>query len=215
MVTALNSAGESTNSTQASATPANAVADVTITIDPTTTKSISPWIYGTNFYSGNTSPQPSFTFDRAGGNRWTAYNWETNASNAGSDYFYQNDSYLSSSNVPDEAVRSFIAADQGAGLASLVTFQLQGYVSADESGPVPRPFPNLARFKQVVEKKSTKDAAPFTSTPPTSDAYAYMDEFAWALDQKLPGIFGASPAHPTFISLDNEPDLWASTHEEV
>src|SRR6267378_678171 len=224
VVTALNSAGESAISTQASATPANAVADVTITIDPTKTKSISPWIYGTNFYSGNTSPQPSFTFDRAGGNRWTAYNWETNASNAGSDYFYQNDSYLSSSNVPAEAVRSFIAADQGAGLASLVTFQLQGYVSADESGPVLRPFPNLMRFKQVIEKKSTKDAAPFTTNPPTTDAYVYMDEFAWALDQKFPGqgIFGAAaglpgitPAHPTFISLDNEPDLWNSTHEEV
>jgi len=217
VVTALNSAGESAISTQASATPANAVADVTITIDPTKTKSISPWIYGTNFYSGNTSPQPSFTFDRAGGNRWTAYNWETNASNAGSDYFYQNDSYLSSSNVPAEGVRSFIFGDQSAGLASLVTFQLQGYVSADESGPVLRPFPNLARFKQVIEKKSTKDAAPFTTTPPTSDAYVYMDEFAWALDQKFSGqgIFGVSPAHPTFISLDNEPDLWASTHEEV
>jgi hypothetical protein len=217
VVTALNSVGESANSTQASATPTNAVADVTITIDPTKAKSISPWIYGTNFYSGNTSPQPSFTFDRAGGNRWTAYNWETNASNAGSDYFYQNDSYLSSSNVPAEAVRSFIAADQGANLASLVTFQLQGYVSADESGPVPRPFPNLARFKQVIEKKTTKDAAPFTTIPPTSDAYVYMDEFAWALDQKFlgQGIFGAGPAHPTFISLDNEPDLWASTHEEI
>src|SRR6266850_3330051 len=41
VVTALNSAGESTNSTQASATPANAPADVTITIDPTKTKLIS------------------------------------------------------------------------------------------------------------------------------------------------------------------------------
>jgi hypothetical protein len=114
-------------------------------------------------------------------------------------------------------VRGFIAGDQGAGLASLVTFQLQGYVSADESGPVARPFPNLTRFKQVIEKKSTKDAAPFTATPPTSDAYVYMDEFAWALDQKFPGqgIFGVSPVHPTFISLDNEPDLWNSTHEEV
>jgi fibronectin type 3 domain-containing protein len=217
VVTALNSAGESAKSTQAFATPANAVADVTITIDPSKTKPISPWIYGTNFYGGNTAPQPNFTFDRAGGNRWTAYNWETNASNAGSDYFYQNDSYLSSSNVPAEAVRSFIFGDHSAGLASLVTFQLQGYVSADESGPVLRPFPNLTRFKQVIEKKSTKDAAPFTTTPPTSDAYVYMDEFAWALDQKFSGqgIFGVSPAHPTFISLDNEPDLWASTHEEV
>ncbi len=224
IVTALNTAGESANSNQTSATPANAVADVTITIDPTKTKQISPYIYGINFYSGNASASPLLTFDRAGGNRWTAYNWETNASNAGSDYIYNNDAYLSSSNVPAEAVRSFIAGDQGAGLASLVTFQLQGYVSADESGPVLRPFPNLARFKQVIEKKSTKDAAPFTTAPPTTDAYVYMDEFAWALDQKFPGqgIFGAAaglpgitPAHPTFISLDNEPDLWNSTHEEV
>jgi fibronectin type 3 domain-containing protein len=217
VVTALNTAGESGNSNQASATPANAVADVTITVDPTKTKAISPYIYGTNFYSGNTSPQPNFTFDRDGGNRWTAYNWETNASNAGSDYLYENDNYLSGSNVPAEAVRSFIAADQGAGLASLVTVQLQGYVSADESGPVAQPFPNLSRFKQVIYKKSTKDATPFTLAPPTSDAYVYMDEFAWALDQKFSGqgIFGASPAHPTFIDLDNEPDLWNSTHAEV
>lgn len=217
VVTALNTAGESSNSNQASATPANAVADVTITVDPTKTKPISPYIYGTNFYSGNTSPQPNFTFDRDGGNRWTAYNWETNASNAGSDYLYESDSYLSGSNVPAEAVRSFIAGDQGAGLASLVTVQLQGYVSADESGPVAQPFPNLSRFKQVIYKKSIKDTTPFTLTPPTSDAYVYMDEFAWALDQKFSGqgIFGTSPTHPTFIDLDNEPDLWNSTHTEV
>jgi hypothetical protein len=217
VVTALNTAGESNNSTQAFATPANAVADVTITIDPTKTKPISPYIYGINFYNGVSGAPPLLTFDRAGGNRWTAYNWETNASNAGSDYMYQSDAYLSSSNVPAEAVRSFIAGDHTAGLASLVTFQLQGYVSADESGPVLRPFPNLTRFKQAIEKKSTKDAAPFTTTPPISDAYVYMDEFAWALDQKFSGqgIFNASPTHPTFISLDNEPDLWYATHEEI
>jgi fibronectin type 3 domain-containing protein len=217
VVTAVNAGGESGNSNQATATPANLAPDVTITVDPAKTKAISPWIYGTNFYSGNTVPQPHFTLDRDGGNRWTAYNWETNASNAGSDYLYQNDSYLSGSNVPAEAVRSFVAGDQGAGLASLVTFQLQGYVSADESGPVARPFPNLSRFKQVIEKKSTKDATPFTTNPPTTDAYVYMDEFAWALDHKFSGqgIFGAAAAHPTFISFDNEPDLWNSTHEEV
>jgi fibronectin type 3 domain-containing protein len=217
VVTAVNAAGQSGNSNQASATPAMAVADVTITVNPANTHPISPYIYGTNFYGGNTAPQPNFTLDRDGGNRWTAYNWETNASNAGSDYLYQSDNYLSASNVPAEAVRSFIAGDQGAGLASLVTFQLQGYVSADEAGPVATPFPNLSRFKQVIEKKSTKDATPFTINPPTTDAYVYMDEFAWALDQKFSGmnIFGSNPAHATFISLDNEPDLWYSTHEEI
>jgi len=216
VVSALNSAGESGNSAQASAAPVNAPADVTVTIDPTKTKPISPWIYGINFYSGVSGAPPHLTFDRAGGNRWTAYNWETNASNAGSDYIYNNDNYLSSSNVPAEAVRSFIAGDQASGTAGLVTFQLQGLVSADENGPVSVANPpDLTRFKRVVNKKSTLSSVPFTVTPDTTDAYVYMDEFLWALDQRLPGIFGANPAHPTFVSLDNEPELWNSTHLEV
>jgi fibronectin type 3 domain-containing protein len=217
VVSALNSVGESANSAQVSATPtAPSAVDVTITIDPTKTKPISPYIYGTNFYFGNTDPSPLLTMDRDGGNRWTAYNWETNASNAGSDYLYENDNYLSSSTVPAEAVRSFIAADQSSGLASLVTVQLQGLVSADESGPVSISNPpDLTRFKTVVDKKSAVSATPFTTTPVTTDANVYMDEFVWALDQKLPGIFGTNPAHPTFISLDNEPELWNSTHLEV
>jgi fibronectin type 3 domain-containing protein len=216
VVSALNSVGESANSTQVTATPANVAADVTITIDPTKTKPLSPYIYGMNFYNGVTGAPPLLTFDRDGGNRWTAYNWETNASNAGSDYIYDNDNYLSSSTVPAEAVRSFIAADQNAGLASLVTVQLQGLVSADENGPVSVTNPpDLSRFKTVVDKKSTVLGTPFTVTPPTTDTNVYMDEFVWALDQKLPGIFGANPSHPTFLSLDNEPELWNSTHLEV
>ena len=218
VVSALNAAGESPNSSQASATPVNAAADVTISVTPSITKLISPYIYGINFYSGITGAPPLLTFDRAGGNRWTAYNWETNASNAGSDYIYNNDNYLSSSNVPAEAVRTFIAGDQAKGVAGLVTFQLQGLVSADENGPVSVANPpDLTRFKTVVDKKSTVSSALFTLTPPTTDANVYMDEFLWALDQKFfgMGIFGASPTHPTFISLDNEPELWNSTHREV
>ena len=136
VVSAVNTAGQSANSAQASATPASPTANVTITINPAQTKPISPYIYGINFYSGITGAPPQLTFDRAGGNRWTAYNWETNASNAGSDYLYENDDYLSSSTVPAEAVRSFIAADQSNGLASLMTVQLQGLVAGDENGPV-------------------------------------------------------------------------------
>ncbi len=217
VVSAVNASGEGANSSQVTATPVNAAPDVTITIDPTKTKPISPWIYGINFYSGISGAPPLLTLDRAGGNRWTAYNWETNASNAGSDYIYNNDNYLSSSNVPAEAVRSFIAGDQAKGVASLVTFQLQGLVSADENGPVSVTNPpDLTRFKYVVGKKSTVSGVPFTSTPDTADANVYMDEFLWALNQKLPGsIFAAGAKLPTFVSLDNEPELWNSTHLEV
>ena len=218
VVSALNAAGESANSSQASATPVAASADVTISVNPAATKPISPYIYGINFYSGVTGAPPLLTFDRDGGNRWTAYNWETNASNAGSDYLYENDNYLSPSTVAAEAVRSFIAGDQTNDVASLVTFQLQGLVSGDESGPVSTTNPpDMTRFRTVVDKKSTVSSVPFTLTPPTTDANVYMDEFIWALDQKFSGmgIFGASPTHPTFISLDNEPELWNSTHLEV
>jgi fibronectin type 3 domain-containing protein len=218
VVSALNATGESTNSSQASATPAGAAADVTITVNPAINKPISPYIYGINFYSGVTGAPPLLTMDRDGGNRWTAYNWETNASNAGSDYLYENDDYLSPSTVPAEAARSFITGDQAVDAASLVTFQLQGLVSGDESGPVSTANPpDMTRFKTVIDKKSTVSSVPFTLTPPTTDANVYMDEFIWALDQKFTGmgIFGASPTHPTFISLDNEPELWNSTHLEV
>jgi fibronectin type 3 domain-containing protein len=218
VVSAVNSAGQSANSAQASATPASPTANVTITINPAQTKAISPYIYGINFYSGVTGAPPQLTFDRAGGNRWTAYNWETNASNAGSDYLYENDDYLSSSAVPAEAVRSFIAGDQSNGLASLMTVQLQGLVAGDENGPVSVTNPpDLTRFKQVVDQKSTVSSAPFTINPSTTNADVFMDEFVWALDQKFSGmgIFGANPTHPTFVSLDNEPELWNSTHLEV
>ncbi len=218
VVSAVNGTGESANSSQVSATPSAPTANVTITVDPTKTHAISPYIYGMNFYSGVTGAPAQLTMDRDGGNRWTAYNWETNASNAGSDYLYENDDYLSSSTVPAEAVRSFIAGDQANNMASLVTFQLQGLVAGDESGPVSTANPpDMTRFKTVIDAKSSNSSTPFTLTPPTTDAYVYMDEFAWALDQKFSGkaIFGASAAHPTFVSLDNEPELWNSTHLEV
>jgi fibronectin type 3 domain-containing protein len=218
VVSAVNSAGESANSNQASATPAGVAPNVTITINPAVTHPISPYIYGTNFSSGVSAGPPLLTFDRAGGNRWTAYNWETNASNAGSDYLYENDDYLSSSTVAGEAVRVFIAGDQANGLASLMTVQLQGLVSADEAGPVSVANPpDLSRFKTVIDKKSTVSSVPFTTTPVTTDANVYMDEFVWAMDQKFTGqgIYGTNPAHPTFVQLDNEPELWNSTHLEV
>jgi fibronectin type 3 domain-containing protein len=225
VVSALNTSGESANSSQASATPTSTPPDVTVTVNPASTHSISPWIYGINSYGGTPNP-PHVTMDRAGGNRWTAYNWENNFSNAGNDFLYENDNFLCNgacnASIPGEAVRRFIAADHTAGIASLMTVQLQGFVSADGNSQidVTQPLANnlAAHFKQVVDKKSTVSSTAFTLTPPTTDANVYMDEFLWALDQKFPGegIFSASPTtHPTFVSLDNEPELWNSTHQEV
>jgi hypothetical protein len=188
-------------------------ATITITADPAHTKAISPWIYGINFYESVSGSPRNLTLNRAGGNRWTAYNWENNASNAGSDWYYSSDSYLGGENTPAEAVRGIVDWSRTHGAASLVTFQLQGYVAADKSGTVDISDPNhlATRFKQVVYQKGET----FTATPPTTDASVYMDEFLWALRGKFSGDIYADATTPTFVSLDNEPELWPSTHAEI
>jgi hypothetical protein len=198
------------------ATTSAATPTVTITAAPAAAHPISPWIYGVNFHQKMPAVPRNLTFNRHGGNRWTAYNWENNASNAGSDYGpYSSDSYLSESTAPGEAVRERVASDRAAGLASLITVQLQGYVAADTNGNIPMTDPlatRLAsRFKQVV---FAKDSA-FTATPSTADASVYMDEFLSVLRTKLGTDIYADPTTPTFVSIDNEPDLWPDTHAEI
>src|SRR5580658_7719749 len=104
-----------------------AVAD--ITIDATQRKPISPYIYGVNYPDSQitdwlrdwSSFHDGFTLAREGGNRFTAYNWKTNASNAGKDYFFENDDYLGLTNEPGWTVSTFLKTVQGTGAAALLT----------------------------------------------------------------------------------------------
>jgi len=201
--------------------PAPTTATVTISIDPSNTRAISPWIYGMNFYNQSDSIIRNLPINRHGGNRWTAYNWENNASNAGADWYYHNDSYLGGGNTPGEAVRSHLAYNYSQGYASLITVQLQGYVSADKNGDdVMATVPDLetrlaTRFKQVIYRKSDISNEPFTTTPDTTDDYVFMDEFIWAMDELIAEDIYSDPDQPTFVMLDNEPEIWSTTHEEI
>ena len=78
---------------------------------------ISELIYGTNSSTEAATRHPAVV--RAGGNRWTAYNWEINASDAGSDYMFQNDDFLSSSTQPAAPVLELIQQATAAHAAAL------------------------------------------------------------------------------------------------
>src|SRR5271170_4294605 len=90
-------------------------------------KPISRFIYGVNL--GLDGPYSNLTLTRAGGNRWTAYNWTNNASNAGSDWQYQNDALLGGGDVPGGALTKALksAGEHGAGM--VVTIPMAGYVA--------------------------------------------------------------------------------------
>jgi hypothetical protein len=180
---------------------------------------ISPLVYGTNEITtpGSLTAQPALV--RFGGNRWTAYNWETNASNAGNDYFNQNDDYFGASDEPGLAVRDSVQASYNAGAqAVLVTMPILGYVAADKDGGdefgsgdvINTPNYLNVRFHQSIAAKG----APFADPPNAADGFVYQDEFVNWLNGAFPGKLDAGPPQ-LMISLDNEPDLWADTHSRI
>ena len=176
-------------------------------------RTISRFIYGINGWDA-VRPK-NLTLSRSGGNRMTAYNWENNASNAGSDYFNENDAFLGGGTTPNGAVAPSILAARNAGAGIVVTMPTIGHVSADKTSADKEDVnvtPNYinVRFKQSLPRKGV----PFSLTPDTTDNFVYQDEYINFLNATYPGAFASATA-PIMIDLDNEVDLWAYTHARL
>lgn len=180
--------------------------DVTVSVDSSQARhTISPFVYGYNGGTVAESP-PGVTWLRLGGNRWTAYNWETNYSNAGSDWYYSNDTYMGSpSDGFGYAATPSIADAKAYGMGLCVTIPIQGWVSKDASGSVSLTSPFTDHFLQSALKNGS-----YSLTPDTTDSVVYQDEFAYFLAYNWSGA-----SLPLHLMLDNEPDLWSSTHAEI
>lgn len=175
--------------------------DLVFKVDETKKTPISPYVYGHNHPNA-----PGWTLSRAGGNRMTAYNWETNASNAGSDWQHQNDN-LMGSDVPGEAVRKTVADAKERGTACVVTIPCAGYVAADKKGGGDvNKTPDFlkTRFFPSLSKKP----GPFADAPDLADGKVYQDEFVAWLEKACAGA-------TIFYALDNEPELWSHTHARI
>jgi len=180
----------------------------TITISTSNPAPISPYIYGVNS-TDFAHLGPGFTIARQGGNRLTAYNWTNNASNAGSDYLYQNDDLMGATNQAGWAGLTFIQAAYGGGATPLLTVPIVDYVAADKDGGGDiRNTPNYitARLRQNLW---SKPGGNYIYPPDTTIYQVYEDEFMNYIMQF------ATPQFPLMFDLDNEPDLWSSTHPEV
>jgi Glycoside hydrolase family 44 len=174
--------------------------------------SISPYVYG---ISSQNLDKLNVTVRRMGGNRQTAYNWELNASNAGSDANHLNDAWPCTTlgyedcAEPGTQVTNFVAENRRAGAESVVTIPLSDYVSADKNGPVAET--DAAPSRRFVRSVPRKIGA-YSAVPDLRDGVAYQDEFVAFLVKKL-GT--ADHGGPKFYSLDNEPALWPSTHPRI
>jgi len=177
-------------------------ASVRFTVNSNAQKPISPYIYGINFYNPASYNNTPVALDRLGGNRWTGYNWETNASNAGRDWFYQNDTHMGVGG-PGQAVSGALNAASANNRGIVVTVPMSGYVAGDTAGPVQyADVVSKARFKEIVPLKDTVyPGSSLSLAPNASDGYVFTDEYVnWVEHNK-----GSATV---FYSLDNEPGLW-------
>lgn len=171
---------------------------------------ISPFIYGMNLKKEYThSPEDFATLVRLGGNRTTGYNWENNASNAGSDWKHSSDNNMpsniigSDTNVPGSVAATFIANCLNNNQSPLFTIPMCYSVAADKKGEVAEG--DDSRWIPNLPVKPT----PFSAVPDLTDGAVYADECV----NFVSNVCGAKGK--VAYALDNEPDLWHSTHPRI
>jgi len=176
--------------------------------------SISPYLYGVN--SGVDMSLVSAGAFRLGGNRMSAYNWENNMSNAGSDYMNMSDMYLIT-NAADEFKRvpGGAALDAAKTVSDnnvpygLLTLQMLGYTASGKKGSVSEKNAAPSDFWCKVENRKGSE---YSLEPDKEDDTVYMDEYLNYLFSKI----GKSDSGGfKGFALDNEPALWQYTHSRV
>jgi hypothetical protein len=190
--------------------------DVSFTLDQTANvHAISPYIYGKGFLD---TAQVRQTLTYLGGSAFSAYDWETNASNPGRTFgadSYANGNYFGVGEAPGAPIEKAVTAAHAQGASAIVTVPMAGWVAADASGvctttPPPTDAQIAQRFQPIVPRKG----APFAYPPDRADGKVYADEMVAFLESTFPSA-QADPARRLFYALDDEPELWFDTHAEM
>jgi len=197
---------------------------------------ISPYIYGINYASETVAAELGLPVNRWGGNSTSRYNWQTNMTNVGDDWYYES--------TPSGNADDFVAQNNSTGTASLLTMPLIGWTTRPQA-PQSHPydcsfkradFPNqiappgresyMYGFDEWDEECGSgyqPDPQSGESTPidgnladPLDTSIAITPAFASAWINHLVSTYGtATNGGVKFYNLDNEPMIWSETHRDV
>jgi hypothetical protein len=131
VVSAVNSGGESANSTEATATPGGAPTAVQVTVDALADRHpISPYVYGGAYPQDSAHITDSgTTVVRWGGDATSTYNWQTQTNNAAADWYFSDYVSYGFSNNTDTDSTQFIRDVIAAGSNPLMTMIMLDWVS--------------------------------------------------------------------------------------
>ena len=242
VVSAVNSAGESANSSQASATPVAPATQVQVSVDALVDRhAISPYVYGGAYPKDLAHVTDSgVTVVRWGGNATSTYNWQTYTYNADNDWYFTD---YGLSEVGDSDSGQFIKDVISAGSNPLITMVMLPWVSAAGSANSNGQLYSYSVAKygaQCKTRPDNSDAGDGLETNCTTnitgnnprDAYVPLLDTssspcpssigscggslyrdAWAT--ALATAFNTSSAALHFYDMDNEVDIWGGTHHDV
>jgi hypothetical protein len=164
---------------------------------------ISPRIYGINGRAADDGVRPRLV--RFAGNRWSAYNWENNASNAGEYFEFQNDAFLSDSDEPGAAVTPALDAARTLRGTAVITIPILDHVAADKLGGGDVRESGADWLETRFQRNLPSNPDGTSVTPDTTDGAVYQaDYIAWV----RAGYEGTD----VLFTLDAEPELWHETH---
>ena len=197
----------------------------TITIDAAAhRRAISPLIYGVAYGDTPSLKLLNAPLNRQGGNNTTRYNWQLNADNKDSDYYFE--SIGDNSAVPGERGDTFIAASKAGGAQPMLTVPMLGWVA--KLGPNREKLPSFSvakygpqsdtdyRYMPDAGNGIKPDGTLITGNDP-NDANVPADvsfQAGW-LSHIVAKWGKASRTGLRYYLMDNEPSIWHSTHRDV
>lgn len=184
---------------------------------------ISPLIYGLNNADSATVSYLNVPLNRAGGNVFSTYNWQQDAANTASDYFYE--SLSRGDGTPANSSDQTITMTQGAAAQPIVTIPTLGEVAKLGAGRAPLSSFSVAKYgPQKATDPFLPDAGngiltngnPIVNNDPNDAYIASNVAFQQGWVQHMVDTFGtANNGGVKYYALDNEPSIWFSSHRDV
>jgi len=243
VVSAVNSYGESANSSEVSATPTAPATIVHVTIDVLSNRHpISSYVYGGAFpKDASTITDSGLTTVRWGGNAASTYNWQLGTDNADNDYYFEDFAYKE---IGDSDSSKFISDVKAAGSNPLMTMVMLPWVAKSaETSTQQGTGSNNFHWSFSVSKYGAQcsvdqfnndagngivagtcnNSSPTYLTADPNDAYFPLLDQPGTGDpsgsvyrnQWTAALATAFGTAPHFYDMDNEIDIWGGTHRDI
>ena len=199
---------------------------VTINVDAAANRhNINPNIYGVAFATQAQLADLNCPLNRSGGNATSQYNWQLNADNRGSDWFFE--SLDDGSPIAGKANDDFITDTKAGGAQPMLTIPTIGWVA--KLGPSRGKLASFSIAKYGAQQANdwqwfadagngvrSSDGQFVTPNDPNDANIPADSQFQLGWMQHLTTRWGAATSGGLrYYIMDNEPSLWSWTHRDV